>query len=146
MLSRRHGITCRSGAILAESPYHGLGIPVNDREQHAGCAVGDAAPLFPILKSAHIQTEAVREVPPAQPQSLAKRDDASGGGVVDDPAGQRRVAPNMRENLVQRRFYLSPEFRTSGCHDPVVSFLIAATRRDNALMSAAVRSSRVALA
>ena len=73
-------------AIVAERPDHGLGVPVNDGEQHPSCPVGNTASPFPLLKSPHVETEAVGELLTAQPKSLAQRNNPAGGGIVDDPA------------------------------------------------------------
>ena len=46
-------------AILAERLDHGLGVPVDDRQQNAGRPVRNTASLLPLLKRTGIETEAV---------------------------------------------------------------------------------------
>ena len=133
-------------AILAERPDHASGVPVDDGEQHPSCPVGNTASLFPLLKSPHVETEAVGELLTAQPKPLAKGDDPASGGIVDDPAWQLRLAADMSEDFAQRSFNLASELGAFRRHCPVVPFLIAATRRASALVSAGVRSSRSAFA
>ena len=142
--SRCEGMIGRS--ILAERPHHGLGVPVDDGQQNAGRPVGNAASLFPLLKSPHVETKTVGEFLPAQPKPLAEGDDPAGGRIVDDPAWQLLFTADMSENLAQRRFDVLPEFSAFRAHHPVVPFFIAATRRDSALASAGVKSSRSAFA
>ncbi len=119
---------------------------INDGQQHTGCPIGNAPPLFPFLKSPHIETETISELLPAQPQPPAERDNPAGGGIVDDPTRQTRLAANMGEHLAQSRFDLTSEVGAFYRHFPWYSFLIAATRRVNALVSAGVSSSRSAFA
>lgn len=123
--------------FLAERPDHGLGVPVDDGEQHPSCPVGNTPTLFPLLNSPHVETEAFGELLTAQPKPLAEG---------DNPAWQLRLAADMGENLAQRRFDLTSELGAFTRHWPVVPFLIAATRRASALVSAGVRSSRSAFA
>ena len=132
-------------AILAKRPDHSPGIVVDDGQQHTRGPVGSAAALFPLLNRARIEPEALRELLPAQPQPLAQGNDPFGGWIVDYPTSQARLAANMVENLAQRRFDLLPERASFTIHCPV-SFLIAATRRESARTSAAVRSFRSAFA
>ena len=95
----------------------------------------EPAPLFPLLKSSHVKTEAVGELPTAQPETLAQRDNPAGGRIVDDPARQLRLAADMGECFAQRRFDLTSELCAFIRHQPVVPFLIAATRRAGALVA-----------
>ena len=96
-------------AILAQCPDHSLGVTIDDGQQHPGCPIGNAPALFPFLNSPHIETEAIGELLPAQPQPLAERDNPAGGGIVDDPTRQTRLAANMGQNLAQSRFDLTSE-------------------------------------
>ena len=145
--SRREGMTRSSIAgILAKCPDHRLRVTIDDGQQHPGSPIGNASALFPFLKSPHIEPEAIGELLPAQPQPLAERDNPAGGGIVDDPTRQTRLATNMGENFAQRRFDLISEIGAFHRHFLWYSFLIAATRRVNALVSAGVRSSRSAFA
>ena len=108
--SRREGMTRSSIAgILAKCPDHRLRVMIDDGQQHPGCPIGNAPTLFPFLKSPHIETEAIGEPLPAQPQPLAERDNPAGGGIVDDPTRQTRLTTNMGENLAQSRFDLTSE-------------------------------------
>lgn len=133
-------------AILAERPDHGLGLPVDDGEQHAGCPVGNPPALLPLLYCPNIETETVGELLSAQPQPLTQGYDPLGRGIVDDPARQARLPANMVEDLAQSSLDLTSEPGALRRHRPEVSFLIAATSRDSALVSAGVRSSRFAFA
>ena len=96
-------------AILAKCPDHGLRVTADDGQQHPGCPIGNAPALFPFLKSPHVETEAIGELLPAQPQPLAQPDDPAGDGIVDDPTRQTRLAANMGENLAQSRFDLTSD-------------------------------------
>ena len=108
--SQRAGITRPPiAAILAQCPDHSLGVTIDDGQQHPGCPIGNAPALFPFLNSPHIETEAIGELLPAQPQPLAERDNPAGGGIVDDPTRQTRLAANMGQNLAQSRFDLTSE-------------------------------------
>ena len=107
---------------------------------------GTRRPCSHSLDSTHIEAEAFGEFLTAEPKPLSDRHNSFGGRIVDDPARQLRLTANVGENLAQRRFDLTPEFGAFARHRPETSFLIAATRRDNALVSACVRSSRSDLA
>ena len=120
------------GAILGECPDHGLGVPVDDGEQHPRRPVGIGSALLSLLKSPHIQTETVGELLPGQAQPLAERDNPAGSGIVCDPAWQGHLAPNMTENLTQSRFDLDSRLGAFRRHGPNVSFLIAATSGNRA--------------
>ena len=72
--------------FLAERPDHGLGVPVDDGEQHPSCPVGNTPTLFPLLNSPHVETEAFGELLTVQPKPLAEG---------DDPAWQLRLAADM---------------------------------------------------
>ena len=133
-------------AIFAERLDYGLRVSVYDGQQNAGRPVWNTASLLPLLKGAGIKTEAVREFLTTQPEPLTQSDDSAGRGIVDDPAWQLRLATDMSENLAQRRFDFPSELSAFRRHGHVVPFLIAATRRDSALVSAGVRSSRSAFA
>ncbi len=133
-------------SILAERLDHGVRVSVYDGQQNASRPVGNPASLFPLLKGADIETEAVGEFLTTQPEPLAQSDNSASRGVIDDPAWQLRLATDMGENLAQRRFDLPPKFGAFLYHCHVVPFLIATTRRDSALVSAGVKSSRSAFA
>jgi hypothetical protein len=105
-------------ATLAQCPDHSLRVTIDDGQQHPGCPIGNAPALFPFLKSPHIETEAIGELLPAQPQPLAERDNPTGGGIVDDPTRQTRLAANMGENLAQSRFDLTSEVGAFHRHFP----------------------------
>jgi len=64
-------------------------------------AAGNAAALFPVLHGPSVQPEAVGEFLAAQLQTLAERQDAFGGRVVDDAARQVRFAPHAGKHLAQ---------------------------------------------
>ena len=85
-------------------------------EQYPCRPVGNTAALVPFLQSPHIETEPVGEFVPVQPQPLAECDNSVGGGIVDDPARQGRLAADMVENLAQRRFDFPCEFRAFAGH------------------------------
>ena len=92
--SRREGVARPSIAtILAQCPDHSLRVTIDDGQQTLGC---------PIIK-----TKAIGKLLPTQPQPLAERDNQTGGGIVDDPTRQTRLAANMGEYLAQSRFDLT---------------------------------------
>ena len=105
-------------AILAQCPDHSFRVTIDDGQQHPGCPIGNAPALFPFLKCPHIETEAISELLPAQPQPLAERDNPYSGGIVDDPTRQTRLAANMGEYLTQSRFDLTSEVGTFHRHFP----------------------------
>lgn len=97
-----------SAILRAERADDGLGLPVDDRQQHASGPVRYPAPLLPFLQCAYIETETIGELLPTQIQTLSNRKDSAGGGIVHDSAGQRRVATHVGEYFFQRRLDLAP--------------------------------------
>ena len=60
-------------AILAKRPDYSLRVTIDYGQQHPGYPIGNAPALFPLLKSPHIETEAIGELLPAQPHPLTAR-------------------------------------------------------------------------
>ena len=80
---------------------------IDDGQQDTGGAIRNATALFPILYGAQLETEAVRELPAAQPKAFAKSEGPPGGRVVDDPAWKIGLPVHMGENIVQSRLDLA---------------------------------------
>lgn len=119
---RRSEIGSPFVASLAERPYHSLGVLVGDGQEYAGRLVGNAASSLSLLKISHIETEAVCEFPPTQPEPLAEGGDPAGRRIIDDSTGQLRVATDVVENLAKRRFDVPSEFGAFHAHCPIVFF------------------------
>ena len=129
----------------AERTHDRFGVAFDDSQQNAGGAVRYATSLFPILHGTRIETETVRKFLPAQLHSLPQCENPFRPGIVYYAAGQVHFPANMGENLLQGSFDLLTCPGSFRRHQ-FDSFLIAATSREKALRSAAVRSSRSALA
>ena len=83
-----------AGAIFTECPDHGVGLPVDNGEQHPRCPVGNTRALLPLLKRPHIQAETPGKLPTAQTQPFAER---------DNPAWQHRLSANMAKSFPMYR-------------------------------------------
>ena len=85
--------------LRSERPHDRIRVAVDDGQQHAGGPVGNATALFSLLQGPYIETETIRELPPAQLQALAQGDDPVSDGVVHDPAGKHHLAAYMGKHF-----------------------------------------------
>ena len=132
--------------LLAEHPHNCLWVTVNDGQQDAGGAIWNTASLFPFLHGTRVETESVRKFLATQLHALPYRKNMLCRRIVDNAARQIYFAAHVGKNLAQGRLYLLTRLGSFRRHRFLSSFLIAATSRDRALLSAAVRSSRSAFA
>ena len=89
----------------------GGGLAIDHGEQHARRPVGNSAIPLPVLNCPYIQTETV------------------GGGIIHDPAGQRRPAPHVGQHLAQRSLNLTPDLGTLFFRQRLLSRWVSATSR-----------------
>ena len=127
--------------LLFEGAHNCLGVPVNDGQQDAGGTIRDSPALFPILYGTGIQSKPVREFLATELHALAERQYVLCRRIVDNPAGQRRFAPDMGKHLAQGSFQFMSYLGSLSRHRMLPSFLIVVTSRDSAFLSAELRSS-----